>query len=186
MAVIDTLTIDRAFVERWAMEFDLRAASDSDDGPAGSHGCAIRRRLEEHPEPKHLHKDWFVTLACWKSPRSRGRYLSNDEGRVKEATQQALAFEDDLDKLRALTTLDGVGSRVASAILHFMDERRFALFDYHCCEALRRAGLWRRSKHDFGEDAWLDYQGVVRELSGRLEVSLRRLDKALWAYDKWG
>ena len=47
-----------------------------------------------------------------------------------------------------------------------------------------RLGKWNRSVGDASDNAWLEYVDIMRDLSRRLGVSLRELDKALWAYDK--
>ena len=51
---------------------------------------------------------------------------------------------------------------------------------------LKRTGLWKRKATDASLDAWVDYVSIMRRLSRRNRVSLRDLDKALFAYDRWG
>jgi hypothetical protein len=52
---------------------------------------------------------------------------------------------------------------------------------------LKKAGQWKRATRDNSVDAWEEYVATMRQLSERLGVSLRELDKALYAYDRgWG
>ena len=44
--------------------------------------------------------------------------------------------------------------------------------------------IWKRDKKDATDKAWLDYIKIMRELANKLRVSLRELDKAMFAYDK--
>lgn len=80
--------------------------------------------------------------------------------------------------------LHGVGPAVAATILHFLHPNEFAVFDVHARTVLFEAGQWNRASGDDSLDAWLDYSEVMDRLAAKMDVSLRKLDKALWAYDK--
>ena len=67
-----------------------------------------------------------------------------------------------------------------------MHPDKFPIFDVHVRKSLEKAGKWSRSENDANENAWSEYVDIMRDLSTNLGVSLRELDKALWACDKWG
>jgi len=176
------LDISREFVQRWCDEYDNRFRG----GWAAAGEMAIRQWLSGLPEPKYLNKQYFVRLGHWKSQRQMKNYEKNDEVSVKEATKSAYEASDELLKLHILKGLKGVGVAVAAAILHYLHPDQFPIFDYHARTTLKKAGMWNRDVDDASDNAWQEYVATMRELSGRLGVSLRELDKALFAYDKWG
>ncbi len=147
---------------------------------------AIREWLMGLPEPKYLNKKYFVRLARWKTPRQRPAYERNPEARIIEATRLAYSALDPLVKLHVLIALEGVNVAVAACILHYLHPDRFPIFDIRARTTLKKQGMWNRRINDASDKAWEDYIGVMRQLSKRLGVSLRELDKALFAYDKWG
>jgi hypothetical protein len=51
---------------------------------------------------------------------------------------------------------------------------------------LRKAGLWEREAGDVSDEAWLEYIKIIRDLSTQLNVTLRDLCKALYAYETIG
>ena len=174
------LVIDKEFVQKWARIYDERFK----EGKAESEERAIRDWLSNQKAPKYLDKEYFVRLGRWKSARVTKYYEANDDRKVIEVTRAAYLASNDLDKLRILTSLRGVGVPVGATILHYLQPNDFPIFDFHARKTLQQAGLWSRSRDDASTQAWLDYVGIMRGLSSHLDVSLRKLDKALFAYDK--
>jgi len=185
-ANVATLDIDAAFVQEWSDYYDKRSSGSYDQVEES----AIRAWLSKVGEPKYLNKEYFVRLGRWKTKRQTPRYEENDEDEVEEKTRAAYLASDKLVKLNTLRGakggLRGVGVAVAATILHYLQPDEFAIFDYHVRNTLNMAGHWSREIDDDSDEAWLDYLGVMHQLSGDLGVSLRTLDKALFAFDKYG
>ena len=176
------LNISHEFVKQWVEEHDKRF----EGGTALQIEMEIRDWLAKQPEPKYFDKEHFVKLGRWKTPRQEENYRSNDEDLIKEATRLAHEVSNERLKLHILKMLTGVGVPVASTFLHFLHPDEFPIFDVHVRSSLKKAGKWERSVGDASDNAWLEYVDIMRGLSRRLGLSLRELDKALWAYDKWG
>jgi len=176
------LTLDHGFVQRWCNKYSeiFRGSYDETEEKA------IRSWLSRQGEPKHLNKEYFVRLGRWKTKRQTSNYEANDENTIIQVTRFAYQASDPLLKLSVLKTLRGVGVAVAGTILHYLHPDRFPIFDYHARATLRRASLWSRDVNDDSDQAWLEYTNIMNELAKRLGVSLRDLDKALFAYDKYG
>jgi hypothetical protein len=121
----------------------------------------------------------FLTLCRWKTPRSQPRCATNTSARVREATQIALATEDERAKLYILRTLAGVGWPTASVILHFCDARPYPILDYR---ALWSLGFARPPTYTF--EFWWAYTGFVRRLKQSTGHDMRTIDRALWQYSK--
>ena len=176
------LTLDREFVQRWCNRYNeiFRGSYDETEEKA------IRSWLSIQTGPKYLNKECFVRLGRWKTKRQTSNYQLNDENTIIQVTRCAYQANDALIKLSILKTLRGVGVAVAGTILHYLHPDRFPIFDYHARATLKRANLWSRDVNDDSDQAWLEYIKTMNELAKRLGVSLRDLDKALFAYDKYG
>ena len=176
------LEIDCKFVLEWANNYDVQFGDSYDKREEE----AVRGWLSSIPESKYLDKKMFVRLCEWKSARPRKHCRANDEATIIEVTRAAYIASDSLVKLSLLKTLQGVGVAVAACILHFLQPDVYPIFDYHARNTLKKAGLWTREDSRSSDDrAWLEYVRVMRELSKKLGVTLRQLDKALFAYDKY-
>jgi len=175
------LVINKEFVLRWSANYDniFRGSYDETEEKA------IRNWLSLQKEPKYLNKEYFVRLGRWKTKRQTTNYKANLESRIIEVTRSAYETSDELAKLDILDTLRGVGVAVASTILHYLQPDEFPIFDYHARTTLKEAGLWNREIKDASQNAWLDYVKSMRQISHALGVTLRELDKALFAYDKY-
>ena len=175
------LEISAEFVRHRADKYDKHFKGKKDE----TDEKAIREWLSRQPEPKRLNKYFFVLLGCWKSPRQRPAYEANDERLIEEATRLAYEVTNERIKLHILKVLKGVQVAVASTILHFLQPDTFAIFDSRVRESLNKAGKWD-DVDDTSDEAWQKYVALMRSLSSSLGVTLRELDKALWAYDKLG
>jgi len=179
----------REFVERWAGQFDHDfPAKDAQDEVQLKAWLQARFREGQ----KHLDKPHFVDIARWKSPRPVRHYESNDDDLVQEVTTLAFAARRDDLRLQLLTLLNGVGVPVASTILHFAFPDRYPIMDIRAITTLTHLGLRTRPGPlepgftGFSVEDWQVYTRLMRDHAESLGVTLRQLDKALWAYDKHG
>ena len=106
---------------------------------------------------------------------------NNADDRIMIATRQAFAARDDWEKLRHLTSLEGVGETVASAILHLYDEKEYPILSHH---ALWSVGLERQERSEY--PFWPEYIVFCRDIADRTGKDMRTLDRALWRYSKDG
>lgn len=178
---VSMLVVDTGFVQKWSNNYDKEYQGSYDQNEEK----AIRHWLSNQGEPKYLNKEYFVRLGRWKTKRQTSNYKANDESKIIEKTHSAYQTSDELTKLSILTELKGVGVAVASTVLHFLQPDAFPIFDYHARTTLKKAGLWNREIGDASKRAWMDYVDIMRTLSRRLDVTLRNLDKALFAYDRY-
>jgi len=176
------LVIDHEFVQQWSKRYDAIFEGSYDQNEER----AIREWLSNQSEPKYLNKEYFVRLGRWKTKRQTSNYEANEEKTIIEVTRSACQASDALVKLNILKTLRGVGVAVAGTILHYLYPDRFPIFDYHARKTLKKAALWSRDENDDSAQAWLEYTAIMQELASRLDTNLRKLDKALFAYDKYG
>ena len=117
---------------------------------------------------------------CWAGGQigkvlSKTGYASYDQ-----AIRRALAANDD-DKISALIT-SGIGTPVASTILHFMYPDRFPIMDVRTVEVLHKAGYIGWKSRELKN--YLEFTRVLRTIGGETQSSLREVDRALFTYHK--
>lgn len=179
------IDITRDFVERWAKCYD---------GDLGKKYLKPEQKLRDWlatlPNNKYLDREHFLKLAEWKSPRARRHYEKNADETIQEVTRQVYLEPDPERKVSLLRStllrpiLHGVGYPIASAILHFFHPEDYPIVDFHVLRTLKRAGLWKGSEHVSSVGAYLEFRDIMLRLAKECGVSLRQLDKALWAFDK--
>lgn len=127
----------------------------------------------------HLTRAEFLALCRWKTPRSQPRCATNTAGRIREATQIALASTDEHAKIDILRSLAGVEWPTASVILHFCDKKRYPILDYR---ALWSLGFDKPPGYTFA--FWWGYTEFTRRLARSIGQDMRILDRALWQFSK--
>lgn len=176
------LVIDKGFLKRWSGEYDCRTRGTY----ARTEEAAILDWVSKQGEPKFLNKEYFIRLGRWKTLRWHKTRESNNEQNIIEATRSACVATHDLGKLTILRGLQGVGIAVASTILYYLQPDNFAIYDYHVRNSLNKAGKLSEAAKGDSSKVWLEYTRIIRELSSRYNKTLREVEKALYAYDKWG
>ena len=125
-------------------------------------------------------RDEFLTVARWKSPRSRPRCEQNDESQVTAATQRALSSLDERQRIEALTQLHGIDYPTASVLLHLAHRDPYPIIDFR---ALWSLGVETPpSAYSFAY--WWAYTQACRSLATDAGVRMRMLDRALWQFSK--
>lgn len=129
---------------------------------------------------EHLH-----SIFTWKTRgRGRSRIDRNSDAEIADAFRLAILAETELCALSVLTGLSGVEIPVASTILTAVNPVKYTILDFR---ALFSLGIDRTA---YTPSFYLSYLDVCRRLARQAsealgaEVSLRRLDHALWQYSK--
>lgn len=173
--------LDHDFVAKWSQRYavnDLERRLLDEVGPAvADHGYFERDELRQVGE--------------WKSPRVRPRLAANPADDVIDVTRTALAAPERLQH-RILGLLRGVGDPMASALLTVWAPDRHTVLDFRATEALdefhRRGALSEPAPtHTTGAlPDYVEYLRLCRAIAGRIGVSLRDLDRALWQWGREG
>jgi hypothetical protein len=146
---------------------------EDDDDVIRVGGCARERG--------HYTAADLAMIGDWKSARARGRRVLNDDAYVREVTGVALSTSCERLRIEVLTLLDGVGWPTASVLLHLGHRDRYPILDFRAVEALNFKG---DAPHTFA--FWWAYTVFCRDLAEKAGVSMRVLDRALWAYSAKG
>jgi thermostable 8-oxoguanine DNA glycosylase len=157
-------------IGHWAAKY----GDAMDDAVPTAVGVAAKER-------GYLEKAEFLRVARWKTARSKSLCASNPPEFVREITTVALATRNERLAIEVLTLLRGVSWPTASVFLHFCSPRRYPILDFRALWSLSCDAT--AADYDFG--LWQAYVEQTREIAKASGVSMRELDRALWAYSKW-
>ena len=128
---------------------------------------------------RYLDKEKFIRLGRWKSRRPVKHYKNNSDDLVKEITKFSLATINEEARIKILFILNGVSWPVASVILHFAFPDKYPIMDFRVIQSLG----WEQPK-SYSFDFWQKYCNKIIELSNKLDIPIRTIDKALWQYSR--
>ena len=162
------LKFSQSSIGTWA----ARYGDDYDDRDALRVGASARAA-------GFLSRDDFLALAAWKTARSKSRCRLNSEEFIREVTRSSLASDEPRFKIEVLRLLDGVDWATASVILHFCDKSTWPIIAFRAFWSL---GQPTTTQCTFA--TWEAYSTYTREIAEESKVTMRTLDRALWAYSK--
>jgi hypothetical protein len=138
---------------------------------------------------KKFQKNGFATkkdlieLLSWKFETMKGRKQlelarleKNPDSIIREFTGKAFEAKEDLERIKYLKRLNGVGSAVCSVILTFYDPKEYGIFDIHAGEEL----LGKEVKNDQRNKTLVTFFGKLRELSRETGLDCREIEKGLF------
>lgn len=127
----------------------------------------------------------FFAIVIWKSNRAKTRIkqgLAQAELTVEALLAQLVAAATPAAKVEMLLQIKGIGLPIASAILSVCYPEEFTVLDYRAWETLQSLGITGLPpKKPNTVEAYLRYGQVCRGFAEQHELSLRDLDRALWA-----
>ncbi len=121
----------------------------------------------------------FIEICAWETRRRVHKYYEdNSETSVRRQTQLALGERDEVRRMKALTSLRGVGLPMASMLLHLAYPELYPV--------IGKRALWSLNctcTH-ISVKLWLSFMSSCRELAASSGMSLRDLDRALYEYSR--
>jgi hypothetical protein len=127
----------------------------------------------------------FFAIIVWKSNRAKTkvrRGLSTAHKSVQTLMRQVAETRRPVDKVTLLTEIDGIGIRMASAILAVCYPSEFTVLDYRAWGTLcdcEPEGLPRTIPTT--PASYVQYCEACARFAAARGISLRDLDRALWA-----
>lgn len=143
----------------------------------------------------------LLRISQWKlqGGRNDSNIESNSSEAVTRQLQTALDAPSDTEAVEALTELSGVGVPMASTILTVADPSQYAVIDYRAFRGIAGAKPDIIDSSQYAEyaefiehfrtylrrpAAYGYYMDHVREIAEAEDLSARKVDMALWAFDK--
>ena len=147
----------------------------------------VHQRFKER---KTLSQEDFFAIVVWKSNRAKTRVRNGVKklGKSIEIVIHEIDGVVDFEKVKQLTSIDGIGIPIASAILAVCYPDNFTVVDYRAKASLRNIDSSKASSisGDPSQNiqAYLDYNQICKALAAQQDdLSLRDFDRALWGYD---
>jgi hypothetical protein len=144
----------------------------------------IEKDILEIRSRGYLKRNEFLRLAKWKSPRPTHLHEQNSHAKIRSLMTKAVTAETDEEALMYLTVapfkLAGVRLRTATALLHWLRPDKFPILDVRVVRALNLAEPQNWEDRHF----YAVVAEKCRQHAHALNVDLRTLDRALWAWDK--
>lgn len=130
---------------------------------------------------RYLTRTKLIKTGNWKSRRPKRFYRSsdNDYTTVKEVTQFAFGTQSERARIESLFVLKGVSWPLASVILHFAFPAKYPIMDFRTVWSLG----WKQPR-SYNFAFWEKYCKKIRGISGRYNLPIRTVEKALWKYSK--
>jgi hypothetical protein len=155
-------------VKEWAERY----GNDVDDKVIDAIAPNVRRR-------GYFLRDEFLATYAWKTRRTLAQALKYSDAEIADIT--GVAFRQTRETLRIclLRTLDGVDWPVASTLLHVGLSPDYPILDFRAVWSLHST---MPSYVNFA--FWWAYVQCCRKVAADADVSVRELDKALWAYSE--
>ncbi|HTE63197.1 MAG TPA: hypothetical protein VK631_22780 [Solirubrobacteraceae bacterium] len=127
----------------------------------------------------HFLRDEFLDTYRWKTHRTLRHAQKYSEAEIADVTGVAFRQTDEKLRIGLLRALDGVDWPVASTLLHVGLSPDYPIIDFR---ALWSLGSTMPAYVNF--EFWWAYVACCRALAGDAGVTVRELDKALWAYSE--
>ena len=160
----------------------------------------LRQRLRQDPDPaqdlidklSHIkHRAFFdkpeiLQMCAWKSPRPRRLYDSNSDADIRKVSIRAFAAQCEVERVRLLTSLKGVGVPTASAILTLTNPQDYGVIDIRVWQQLYYYGevVSRGSGVGLSVENWLEYLQRLRFWARKFKVRARDVEMILFEYHK--
>lgn len=159
------------FTREQILEYAACYVYDADD--------VLGTRMEAAAQRGHMTREDLIAVARWKWRGGRTRQLcaENTEAEVVEITTASFGATSERLRIGTLLSLRGVQWPMASVILHFTFPDQYPILDVRAMNTVGGSPLYTYEK-------WVDYVGLCRRTAAEHGVSMRTLDKALWAFDK--
>lgn len=127
----------------------------------------------------------FFAIVTWKSNRSKTKIktgLVNAKKTVKSLMQAVWQARNQQDRVKVLSDVYGIGLPIASAILAVCYPEEFTVLDERAWNVLKKLSIDGLPPHyPQNPQGYIQYCEVCRKLAKQANLSLRDLDRALWA-----
>lgn len=138
---------------------------------------------EKYHKKRYLTKEELYQLAHLNSTRSSYHVKKNPVSRVKKITEAAYQLADDFCRLALYTSLMGIGTPTASAILTALNPQKHCVIDTRVWATLYNLDYFDREKESFKPEDYLKIIEIVRKMTAQTKFTTAEIGYALFAYD---
>jgi thermostable 8-oxoguanine DNA glycosylase len=138
---------------------------------------------DKYHTKNYLTQGELYDLAHLNSTRSSYHVKKNPPKRVEKVTKAAYQLDDNFCQLALFTSLQGVATPTASAILTSLDKERHCVIDTRVWATLWRLDYFETEKERFKPEDYLKIIDIVRRMAAETEFNTAEIGYALFAYD---
>ncbi|MBL3676147.1 MAG: hypothetical protein JKP92_01375 [Alphaproteobacteria bacterium] len=164
-------------IEEYAARYDAANTAHAQDE------LDLMARMRAAGRRGHMDKSDLIALAAWKWRGGAVRRLCehNTQDEVREISATAFSARSERLRIGALMALSGVAWPMASAALHLAElpGGGYPILDVWAMQAVEGSTAYTLGR-------WLTYTKMCRDTARDCGVDMRTLDKALWAFGKFG
>jgi hypothetical protein len=133
-----------------------------------------------------LKKHELLLICNWKSPRTIQKIKANPASKIERLTFLAFQSTDELFIIEKLVKLEGVSIAMASAILMFMNPRKYPVIEIRVWEVLLELKLVEGSSSgkNLNKSNWLVYLEIIRQTAKEKKTTSRKIEKAIFLAHK--
>lgn len=129
----------------------------------------------------------FFAIIIWKANRTKRkiiRGLTRVDRTVDALMREVSTAATLAEKVSTLLQVPGIGLAMASAILTVCYPDQFTVLDYRAWDTLRSNEVPELPfRYPITTTEYLQYCAACRDLAQQLDLSLREMDRVLWAKD---
>ncbi|MFW5790958.1 MAG: hypothetical protein ACOC1W_04220, partial [Bacillota bacterium] len=153
------------------------------DETTGLYPEGLKELGVKYHEKGYLTKGELYELAHLNSTRSSYHVKKNPDARVEKVTEVAYNLDDEFCQLALYTSLTGIGTPTASAILTSLNDENHCVIDTRVWATLWRLGYFVKEKESFKPEDYIKIIDVVRKLAADTRFTVAEVGYALFAYD---
>ena len=156
------------------------------DGCEDSYTNHLLKKIKFAKRRGYLRKDEFILICNWKSARTIKKVLANSEKSIERGTMLAISSTDETKIISTLIKLNGVSIAMASAILMFINPKKYPVIDIRVWEVLYELEIVKENKagKSLSKNNWLTFLEIIRTKAKEYKISARQVEKAIFLSHK--
>lgn len=137
-------------------------------------------------ERGYFTRDEFLKMCNWKSFRPRRLYESNPAAQVERVSRELFVVEDETARMQLLTSLQGVGVPMGSAILTLVRPDNYGVLDIRVWKLLHKFDVVKvnAAGTNFSIKHWITFLDQIRDWAKQFRVTPRAIELSLFEYHK--
>ncbi len=130
----------------------------------------------------YLTKEELRIICRWKSPRAIWLIEKNSPQRIEAISQRAFETKSERNKIKLLTSLQGVSIPMASAILMLINPKRYGVIDIRVWQLLyAMKSVTKKARGvGFSFKNWFQFLMIIRFYSKKYYVKARDIERTLF------
>ena len=152
------------------------------DDNESSYTAYLLNKIRAARKKGYLTKEEFILICNWKSPRSLQLVKQNTSNKIKSITKSVITSKDEGFVIKQLIKLKGVSIAMASALLMFLNPKKYPVIDIRVWQVLYELNLVtsNTSGKSLSINNWITYLDIIKEKAKEYNTTARKIEKAIF------